>query len=678
MPTEQDFQSIKTSVEDAVTYPVLTRETAGADYGGRADRGGSSTDSLTRTAQQTIRELLGWRVRPDDSKGFLAALTKTVALNEKGGSVAWTWRPPLYVLQSDMGEITGAQASVHKQASVALEQALPLLDGLRPLRSDADEEDGEAMRAIIRTELRELVSELGLSGGPRVQRIDSFFDRLLGAHPNPDPERVGGQMFRLRDRFGLQRERVNTVLEEQILTNFLILVDYTYSLYNSWQSKRNYFLRNGSAEPFLGTQLVLVSQTLDVIVEQVRETYAAMDSVFFGPAERQATMLNLPNEAPITVAELLDWVETFATQEARQLIQDGGKDGVVIFRGTSERLADLVSKAALLSAQPAANLARAFHTCRVANSLSELATYLGAAKNRAAEISRRPFRLAEKAGAEENLPLRSAGVMANTAPQSVISTIEFNPDEWQSYEDKSHRAKMRLIGRNLGLGLSPEFIGGPPGHLKVVAIEVDQQHGETAVVTVEIAPKAPSAAWDVLVKTSGGQRKTFEKAVSVTPRPRPATHFEKNRIQMKPEEWCCHQGNTLVVTVSEPNIREGVGLGFARDIQVLKVEYPKAGELTATIAVNPNAEPGDVAVELFAADCGRVELPKKFRIEKCPDQPAIFKITTQCECGQVPHKEHCSTTPPATAPPPSSTSAPPSPQSSKEGGPAQARKATER
>ena len=134
----------------------------------------------------------------------------------------------------------------------------------------------------------------------------------------------------MRHRFGLVRARVNTITEEQNLTNFLILVDYVNSLYQSWNSKRGFF--DGTEEPFLGTQLVLLSEILDAILEQLQETYDAMDSVFFGPAERQTTEIDLgPGRGSMTVTEILSWVENFAAVEGRQLIQEGGKDGVVVF-----------------------------------------------------------------------------------------------------------------------------------------------------------------------------------------------------------------------------------------------------------------------------------------------------------------------------------------------------------
>src|SRR6202035_4438156 len=43
----------------------------------------------------------------------------------------------------------------------------------------------------------------------------------------------------------------------------------------------------------------------------------------------------------------------------------------------------------------------------------------------------------------------------------------------------------------------------------------------------------------------------------------------------------------------------------------------------------------------YSADCGRATLSQKFTILKSPDLPAIFKVTTKCECGQDLHEGPC-------------------------------------
>ena len=160
------------------------------------------------------------------------------------------------------------------------------------------------------------------------------------------PETVPGKLGDLRERFGLRRELVLTVEEERTFTNFLIVVDYTTTLLQTWIAQKQFIERNDATNKFLGTQLVRLSQMLNVIVESVHESYDAMDSVFFGPGERDVLEIEFDGEPRITVAELLGWVEHFAGVEAPQLIEESGKDGVDAVRATLERLLTLVTRAA--------------------------------------------------------------------------------------------------------------------------------------------------------------------------------------------------------------------------------------------------------------------------------------------------------------------------------------------
>lgn len=344
------------AVKEAVTYPILVKEVDG--YGSGSRGGGASNHSgggsLTSTAQGAMRDLLGWRYRADDPKGFLAALNKAVDLKEAEGSTEWVWNTRPFMAQADMGEVTGAQASIYKRAKISAEQVFLLLNGLTPLRPDVDKEQAESMRAVVRSAWNELVNELAVVSGPRIQRVDLYFKQLLHSS-DPEkisevfgkPETVRGSLGELGERFGFNRDIVLTVEEEQNFTNFLIIVDYTTSLLRTWHAQKNFLIRNGDKNKFLGTQLVRLSEELAVIVESVQEVYAAMDSVFFGPEERQVTVLNFDNSSgiePITVAELLQWIEQFASVEARQLIEDSGKDGVHVVNDTLEKLKDMLNK----------------------------------------------------------------------------------------------------------------------------------------------------------------------------------------------------------------------------------------------------------------------------------------------------------------------------------------------
>src|SRR5262249_27156121 len=146
------------------------------------------------------------------------------------------------------------QASIWQRAKTAQDAVLPLLEILNPLRVDVDPAEADAVRAIVRTEIPELINEFGLEGGPRPQRVDELFELLIGQtydvaqnqfvpvkpgfallpprngfitdHPANDDlfsAFGGGEVGRLGDVFGLTRDRVETVEEEQNLTNYLVI-----------------------------------------------------------------------------------------------------------------------------------------------------------------------------------------------------------------------------------------------------------------------------------------------------------------------------------------------------------------------------------------------------------------------------------------------------------------------
>ena len=123
------------------------------------------------------------------------------------------------MVQADLGEVTGAQASIYERAAVAVEHALPLLDMLKPLRPDADDESTESVRAIVRSSLTELVSELGQRR--RAERFSASTNTSRGCWASRsstsrssgrqnswtlfrDPKSVDGTLGQLRDPFRLQ------------------------------------------------------------------------------------------------------------------------------------------------------------------------------------------------------------------------------------------------------------------------------------------------------------------------------------------------------------------------------------------------------------------------------------------------------------------------------------------
>jgi hypothetical protein len=302
-------------------------------------------------------------------------------------------------VQTDLsGGITGAQASLYSRTKGAVDQALPLLDGLYALDEEAKPENIAALKSVARTQLTELVSELGIPGGPRVQRVNQLFGLLLGntnlfwtnppvTTPPPtlqptDPDLLDGTgtVGNLRDEMGLSlvpgQSLVNTVEDEQGVSNFRIISDYVTSLAQSWLNNLQYFVLNSGAQPFFGTLLVLLSRQLSVIAEKVNEVRFTLDSVFIGPSERQTLRIDfLNNQFPsIFLEDLLSWVEAFATQEGPQLIQEGGKYAVGASFGTTA--GSLLSLLQNLPSNPMSGVPDGFFTLRVQRSLQDLTDQL--------------------------------------------------------------------------------------------------------------------------------------------------------------------------------------------------------------------------------------------------------------------------------------------------------------
>jgi hypothetical protein len=349
--TKKEVKEITESVEDAVAYPILTEQVSFPPSAGAAPVAGAAPTGLAlgQSAAKAVTDVLGWKVNPSDPKGFIGALTQAFTLTEVQGHIEAAWNPRTYAVQTDLGGgITGAQASLYTRAKEALDQSLPLLDGLYPLDPDADPEYVKALREMARSQMTEIVKELGALGGPSVLRVNTYFGILLGqqnisfsppTQPEFDPDKVGGTLGTLRDTYGIYFQKnsqsnpfSNSIADEQDITNFRVISDYMTSLLQSWISNGQFFLLGDPTQPaFFGTQLVLISRQFSVIAETVNEVRFAFDSVFIGPSERQTLLLVFRDSKKfpsIFLEDLLQEIVDFFTVEATGLLQDGGRISV--------------------------------------------------------------------------------------------------------------------------------------------------------------------------------------------------------------------------------------------------------------------------------------------------------------------------------------------------------------
>jgi hypothetical protein len=397
------------SVEDAVAYPVLTESVSfpipsgGGSPGGGGGMG-SAGASLGQTASRAVADVLGWKINAADPKGFLSALNTSFTCTEVEGHVECTWSPRTYAVQTDLGGgITGAQASLYSRAKEAMDQCMSLLDGLYPLDPDADPEYVTALREMAKSQMTEIVKEMGIVP-PSILRVNTYFKILLGQegisfHPNStkmqfDPDRVGGTLGHLREIYGIKFDGnifSNSVEDEQDITNFRIISDYMTGLLQSWLNNGKFFELGQKLPAFFGTQLVLISRQFSVIVETLNEVRFAMDSVFIGPSERQALLLKFddPHRFPAMFFEdMLREIENLAADEGPRLLQDGGRISVNNnILPVARDLKDLVKQAHQPTNLP--QLPDGYRTVRVRRSLHDLHDQMAELIRLAEQVGRR-------------------------------------------------------------------------------------------------------------------------------------------------------------------------------------------------------------------------------------------------------------------------------------------------
>jgi hypothetical protein len=376
-------------VEDAISYPILTEEVGYRSSPVGLPSAGSSGISggggLGQVAAKAVGEVLGWKTNSADAKGFVGALTQAFTLTEVEGHIESSWTPRTYAVQTDLGGgITGAQASLYMRAKNALDSTLPLLDGLYPLDPEADPEYVKALREMARSQMTEIVKELGTVGLPSILRIDTYFGILLGQNPAKvhasrvqfDPDKITGTLGELRDTYGIyftNNQFNNSVTDEQDITNFRVISDYMTSLMQSWIANRDFFRLGTKAPAFFGTQLVLISRQFTVIAETVNEVRFALDSVFIGPNERQSLLLEFtdPALAPMFLEDVLSEVESFASEEGPRLLREGGKisvtNNILPVVQSHQNLVEEAHEPLNINVLP-----DGFKTARVRNSLDDL------------------------------------------------------------------------------------------------------------------------------------------------------------------------------------------------------------------------------------------------------------------------------------------------------------------
>ena len=495
-------------VEDAISYPILTEEigyrpspvgTPAGGGGGSYSGGGGGGSNIGQVAMRAVSDVLGWKPSSTDPKGFVGALTQSFSLTDVEGHVESKWMPRSYTVQTDLGGgISGAQASLYTRAKDALDQSLSLLDGLYPLDPEADPEYVKALREMARSQMTQIVNELGTVGLPSILRIDTYFEILLGQHPTRnfdkvqfDPDKIGGTLGELRSTYGIKfrgNPFNNSIEDEQDITNFRVISDYMTSLLQSWIANREFFVVAPRKIAFFGTQLVLISRQLNVIAETVNEVRFTLDSVFIGPNERQSMLLEFKDGSglpPMFLEDMLVEIEKFVTDEGPGLLRDGGKISVTNnILPVVKSLQELVSQ----SHHPENNdeLPEGFRTARVRRSLKDLERQLKDLVELVKQVEQ------QVPTAEDDLVIDGV-VLASSTPGSPYSP---------------YLATLSIIGSGIDFGADVEI------HSTVMAdIIQDERFVSRERIDVDLSIAAsddfPTGDHDVKVRNPDGESATL-------------------------------------------------------------------------------------------------------------------------------------------------------------------------
>jgi hypothetical protein len=329
-----------------------------------AARSSSSNDatSMERQVQRALTQVLG-RSPGRGANSFMNALNgafpaqatsdgqqvaftpsrSVVSLYQPGASANGT-----YPLMSNgaiagngyAGTISARQANLYRQASIIASDAQQVLNGLAPFVPEAETDQVEALRALIRSEMNALVDEFGRVDEPRKDRVLAYFSAL-----KLHIKGFGNRAFLDNPSLAF------TVDDETQTAGFELLKSYERTLRQAWDT----FFNTDTLSPdsFSVSERIERANILLPVVAQVNnDLEAALDSVGFTESERRSMAARFDTLAgfglvpqgidtqlpAITVYDLNEWLDRFASIEGPSILSDSGQYGLDFVTDQADRL----------------------------------------------------------------------------------------------------------------------------------------------------------------------------------------------------------------------------------------------------------------------------------------------------------------------------------------------------
>jgi hypothetical protein len=358
------------------SYPILT-EDIGSDLSSPGSTTAPSGD-FQKTVLDTMRNVLGIRVRSDDPSTFSKALSNAFTIVDQDGIQSYIYNPTSLTLDASNGDVTGLQKVLLIQAQDLVRTCTPLIKGLRPIALYV-EEDVEPLRELTVSALEELAVEFGYPGGIRRQILETKFQILIGPNPAKPTQGVpwsSGFFADLKRVLKLEKHFTKFTDDERVFTDFLTAASMTYNLFEVWQNTKDMFMKPDQ-DRYLGELQYLLSRSLEVVHEKRMMLVTIANSVFVNPADLYNFSLPIHN-GQLTFGEIIDGIDDAVTRIPNMLRQ-GGAYAVGPIGETLANFTFLVDQAKQGSRSP--GIPDGYATDRFQTSVDELLRSLGYARS---------------------------------------------------------------------------------------------------------------------------------------------------------------------------------------------------------------------------------------------------------------------------------------------------------
>ncbi|MDQ3654924.1 MAG: hypothetical protein M3457_07590 [Chloroflexota bacterium] len=362
-----------------------------AGIGGRspgATRGAGASEDLDQIFNDAMFRVLGQRVRPDQPRDLRTAFDRVFVEKDVDGrsEVEYRGTSGTATLPIEGGSVTsGRQAVIYRRAHAELDvvrQALAELEA----DNDDDQDEFEAVRAVVDRKLIELVGALGKEVRPPIKRVDAVFALLIGPEGTSSEGSslaTLGELVGFTDSDQLIDDLVGfnangndnlkgggdiTRDDDRMSTRYLEVALYVTGLRSNWLQLKNQFGQPASSIP-LGTQLDLLARLLDRLGEETDDLDVALTMSDVDSAQREFVVISKQPET--TLAELMDWLSEFSVT-GKSFDSGPGIDAV---RQTATAIHALVKAALKLATGPQGN-ASELRSRRVKSALVQLSSIL--------------------------------------------------------------------------------------------------------------------------------------------------------------------------------------------------------------------------------------------------------------------------------------------------------------